>query len=91
MAAVQALRDGWIDYFGPQHVTNIITQHANAFALAEKLVARFHVDYASAGAWKDHGRVRLLHAFNIELGRILLCTEGCKITAVYIAATAGLF
>jgi hypothetical protein len=85
------LRDGWIDYFGSQQVTKIMTKHAKAFALADKLAARFHVDYASAGAWKDDGSVRLLHALDIEFGRILLCKEGYQGTAEEIAATAGVF
>ena len=88
---VSGLRDGWIDYFGSQHVTKIMTKHAKAFALADKLAARFHVDYASAGAWKDDGSVRLLHALDIEFGRILLCKEGYQGTAEEIAATAGVF
>ncbi len=61
------------------------------FALVDKLAARFHVDYASAGAWKHDGSVRLLHALDIEFGRILLCKEGYQGTAEEIAATAGAF
>ena len=35
--------------------------------------------------------MRLLHAFDIELGRILLCKEGYQGTAEEVAATAGVF
>ncbi|MFM7980109.1 MAG: hypothetical protein ACKPKO_12415, partial [Candidatus Fonsibacter sp.] len=52
-----ALRDGWIGYFGPQHVTKLMTKHANAFALADKLAVRFHSDYGSAGVGKEQGIV----------------------------------
>ena len=86
-----ALRDGWIDYFGPQHVSKIMSKHAKAFALADKLAARFHSEYGHAGVWKEPGSVRLLHAFDIELGRILLCKEGYQGTAEEVAATAGIF
>ena len=63
-----AVRDGWIDYFVSQHVSKIMSKHAKAFALADKLAARFHSEYGHAGVWKEPGSVRLLHAFDIELG-----------------------
>ena len=85
------VRDGWIDYFGPQHVSKIMSKHAQACALADKLAARFHSEYGHAGVWKEPGSVRLLHAFDIELGRILLCKEGYQGTAEEVAATAGIF
>jgi hypothetical protein len=40
-----ALRDGWIDYFGPQHMNNISYKLAKAFALAQKLAARFQGEF----------------------------------------------
>ena len=86
-----ALRDGWIDYFGAQHMNKIQTKHVDAMVLADKVAARFHSDYGHAGVWKEPGSARLLHAFDIELGRVLLCKEGYQGSVAEVASTAGIF
>ena len=40
-----ALRDGWIDYLGPQHINNIMSKHAKSFALTQKLAARSRCEF----------------------------------------------
>ena len=49
-----ALRDGWIDYFGPQHMNNISSKLAKAFALAQKLAARFQGEFCLSPLGHDN-------------------------------------
>lgn len=74
------IRDSWIDYFGPTHMSQIMRKDKeDARQLASNILKTVHRQYARQSAY-DHfpqgGRGLLLGRLGVAIGRVLLGKEG---------------
>ena len=88
----EKIRDGWIDYFGPLQITEIMKEPNRAsLELANDILVCFHGTYASKGAYAemDNGdRVVLLGRLDMDVGRCLLVRDGFSLDAKSLNAVA---
>ena len=76
----EKIRDTWIDYFGPTHMSQIMKKDkADARELAVNIMQTFHCKYTAASAYErlpEGQRTMLLGRLGIAIGRVLLGKEG---------------
>ena len=73
-------------------ITRMASTQADVIAAAEELYRRFHMVHAVAGVWQQaHEGNRNLHIFDIDVGRVLLSTEGHVGNVEDLHAWAGSF
>ena len=64
--------DGWVDYFLGKQIVRLSSKRAAVLEIADAMATRVHKDFVDAGAWPSSEKHCPLHAFDIELGRIML-------------------
>ena len=76
----EKIRDSWIDYFGPSHMSQIMKKDkADARELAGNIMKTFHCKYTVASAYEhlpEGQRTMFLGRLGIAIGRVLLGKEG---------------